>query len=32
LFPALQARHYGVGWLCAVIIWAEVGDALGSDI
>jgi transposase len=22
----LQARHYGVGWLCAVIIWAEVGD------
>ena len=24
---ALQARHYGVGWLCAVIIWAEVGDA-----
>jgi transposase len=24
---ALQARHCGVGWLCAVIIWAEVGDA-----
>lgn len=24
---ALQARHYGVGWLCAVIIWAELGDA-----
>jgi transposase len=24
---ALQARHYGVGWLCAAIIWAEVGDA-----
>jgi transposase len=24
---ALQARHYGVGWLCAVIIWAEIGDA-----
>lgn len=23
---ALQARHYGVGWLCAVIIWAEIGD------
>ena len=23
---ALQ-RHYGVGWLCAVIIWAEIGDA-----
>lgn len=22
---ALQ-RHYGVGWLCAVIIWAEIGD------
>src|SRR6516164_4939215 len=22
---ALQ-RHYGIGWLCAVIIWAEVGD------
>ncbi|MPY79616.1 MAG: IS110 family transposase [Actinophytocola sp.] len=24
---ALQARHYGVGWLCAVLIWAEIGDA-----
>ncbi|GCE42993.1 mobile element protein [Rhodococcus wratislaviensis] len=24
---ALQADHYGVGWLCAVIIWAEIGDA-----
>ncbi|MGH3516108.1 MAG: IS110 family transposase [Haloechinothrix sp.] len=24
---ALQARHYGVGWLCAAIIWAELGDA-----
>lgn len=23
----LQARHYGVGWLCAAIIWAEIGDA-----
>jgi transposase len=23
---ALQARHYGVGWLLAVIIWAEIGD------
>jgi transposase len=23
---ALQA-HYGIGWLCAVIIWAEIGDA-----
>jgi transposase len=23
---ALQ-RQYGVGWLCAVIIWAEIGDA-----
>jgi transposase len=23
---ALQARNYGVGWLCAVIIWAEIGD------
>jgi transposase len=23
---ALQARHYGVGWLCAVILWAEIGD------
>jgi transposase len=23
---ALQARHYGVGWLCAVIMWAEIGD------
>lgn len=24
---ALQDRHYGIGWLCAAIIWAEVGDA-----
>jgi transposase len=24
---ALQARLYGVGWLCAAIIWAEIGDA-----
>ena len=24
---ALQARHYGIGWLCAVIMWAEIGDA-----
>jgi transposase len=24
---ALQARQYGVGWLCAAIIWAEIGDA-----
>jgi transposase len=24
---ALQARHYGVGWLSAAIIWAEIGDA-----
>src|SRR6202048_415673 len=23
---ALQ-RHYGIGWLCAVVIWAEIGDA-----
>jgi len=23
---ALQGRHYGVGWLCAAIIWAEIGD------
>ncbi len=23
---ALQA-HFGVGWLCAAIIWAEIGDA-----
>ncbi|MGO9154589.1 IS110 family transposase [Mycobacterium sp.] len=23
---ALQ-RHHGVGWLCAAIIWAEIGDA-----
>jgi transposase len=23
---ALQC-HYGIGWLCAVIIWAEIGDA-----
>ena len=23
---ALQA-HYGIGWLCAAIIWAEIGDA-----
>jgi transposase len=19
-------RHYGIGWLCAAIIWSEVGD------
>jgi transposase len=27
--PGCQAlqRHYGVGWLCAVIMWAEIGDA-----
>ena len=24
---ALQARQYGIGWLCAAIIWAEIGDA-----
>jgi transposase len=24
---ALQARQYGVGWLSAVIFWAEIGDA-----
>src|SRR6201993_4532036 len=24
---ALQGRHFGVGWLCAAIIWAEIGDA-----
>ena len=24
---ALQTRHYGIGWLCAAIIWAEIGDA-----
>lgn len=24
---ALQARHYGIGWLCAAIMWAEIGDA-----
>ena len=24
---ALQARQYAVGWLSAVIIWAEIGDA-----
>lgn len=24
---ALQSRHYGIGWLCAAIIWAEIGDA-----
>jgi transposase len=23
---ALQARQYGVGWLCAAIMWAEIGD------
>jgi transposase len=23
----LQARPFGVGWLCAAIIWAEIGDA-----
>jgi transposase len=24
---AMQARHYGVGWLSAAIMWAEIGDA-----
>src|SRR5258707_13890547 len=24
---ALQARQYGIGWLCAAVIWAEIGDA-----
>ncbi|HTX94947.1 MAG TPA: transposase [Mycobacterium sp.] len=24
---ALQGRHYGVGWLSAAIMWAEIGDA-----
>jgi transposase len=24
---ALQGRHYGIGWLCAAIVWAEIGDA-----
>ena len=24
-------RHYGVGWLCAAIIWAEIGDARRFD-
>jgi transposase len=24
---ALQASHYGVGWLSAAIMWAEIGDA-----
>jgi transposase len=24
---ALQARHYGIGPLCAAIIWAEIGNA-----
>ena len=24
---ALQARQYGVGWLCSAIMWAEIGDA-----
>jgi transposase len=24
---ALQACQYGIGWLCAAIIWAEIGDA-----
>jgi transposase len=24
---ALQARQYGLGWLCAAIMWAEIGDA-----
>jgi len=23
---ALQ-RHYGIGWLCATIMWAQIGDA-----
>jgi transposase len=27
--PGCQAlqRHYGIGWLCAAIMWAEIGDA-----
>ncbi|EUA23674.1 transposase IS116/IS110/IS902 family protein [Mycobacterium xenopi 4042] len=27
--PGCQALqgHYGIGWLCAAIIWAEIGDA-----
>jgi transposase len=24
---ALQERQYGIGWLCAAIMWAEIGDA-----
>jgi transposase len=24
---ALQSRQYEVGWLCAAIMWAEIGDA-----
>jgi transposase len=24
---ALRQRHYGIGWLCAALIWAELGDA-----
>ncbi|HUL99323.1 MAG TPA: IS110 family transposase [Mycobacterium sp.] len=27
---ALQT-HYGIGWLCAAIIWAEIGDARRFD-
>jgi transposase len=27
--PGCQAlqRHYGIGWLCAAMMWAEIGDA-----
>jgi transposase len=28
---ALQACQYGVGWLCAAIMWAEIGDARRFD-
>ena len=24
-------RHYGIGWLCAAIMWAEIGDARRFD-
>jgi hypothetical protein len=28
---ALQARQYGVGWLCTAVMWAEIGDARRFD-
>ena len=29
---ALQARQYGVGWLCAAIMWAEIAMRAGFPV